>query len=471
MSTHADSIPAPASEHVVAMGAIVALGCGMVAALAGLAMRNVPLALAGGFAASTAFVIMVSADWIDGLLILALSLPLPALYSNDSLRIAAAAPINALFIAGWLLYVGARGRRIHFGTLPVRATALLLGAFFITTLLSPHQVTSLRELINFSVQVALLFAATDLFSRDPRRIDRVIDAFVALAAVCGIAAVAQSIGLIPSDFPRWGTSLFRADLGFGQPNELGLFFATILPLAVHRAATGKSLAARAWGTAAIIATTLGLVATFSRGSWLAVLAGTSVLLFAKDRRFVFKIVVATVIATVLIDVASGGILTDTAQRTLTDWVIEQRAALMLAGVMMFLAHPIIGVGPGGFAIELDTFGAQIPRLFDYLPQPHNAYVQMAAESGIIGLFTFVGFCAACIVVLVRRARRAHQAESSTAEELSLRRALLWSFATACFAGLVVWPFAHGTGQVIMLIAAAGFAVKTSANRDPAASES
>ena len=62
----------------------------------------------------------------------------------------------------------------------------------------------------------------------------------------------------------------------------------------------------------------------------------------------------------VIDVGSGGLLTDTVIRTLDDWVIEQRAALMLAGVLMFLAHPLLGVGPGGYENELERFGISQP---------------------------------------------------------------------------------------------------------------
>ena len=75
-------------------------------------------------------------------------------------------------------------------------------------------------------------------------------------------------------------------------------------------------------------------------------------------------------------------LRDTAERTLTDWVVEQRAALMAAGVLMFLAHPVLGVGPGGFAVELTSFGAQVPELWDYLA---DWYVKETGLQNSIGL--------------------------------------------------------------------------------------
>jgi O-antigen ligase len=135
-------------------------------------------------------------------------------------------------------------------------------------------------------------------------------------------------------------------------------------------------------------------------------------------------------------------------------VLEQRAALVLAGILMFLARPWLGVGPGGFEHNLDRYGAQLPQLWDYLPTPHNAYVQMAAEAGVVGLAAFTILLFALLRILVRRVRATPAADSHTR---GFRRAILWSFGVFCCACMVVWPFAHGTGQAVMIILATGLA--------------
>ena len=47
--------------------------------------------------------------------------------------------------------------------------------------------------------------------------------------------------------------------------------------------------------------------------------------------------------------------------------------------------------------------------------------------------------------------------STPAAEIMLQRALLWSFLTACLIGFAEWPFAHGVGQLILVVAALGYA--------------
>jgi O-antigen ligase len=298
-------------------------------------------------------------------------------------------------------------------------------------------------------------AAADLLGRDPRRSRSLVSLLVVVGGICGVLGVLEMLQVIPGEFPRWGTRFYRAALGLGQPNGLGLFLAALLPLGVHCWNVATRPAQRAVAGFSALAIALGIIATFSRGSWLALMGGTVALLLVGDAWRALRVWLGAAVLALLADLASGGALWDTAQRTLVDWTLEQRAALMYAGLLMFQAHPFVGVGPGGYAESLDEFGPQISALWDYLPTPHNAYVQMAAECGIIGLVALLAFLGAIFRILVRRVREADRDPRVSAEERSLRRALLWSFATACLAGMAMWPFAHGTGQVVMLVAALG----------------
>lgn len=379
--------------------------------------------------------------------------------------------MSAALVAGWradadrraaLAALGALGcgvdeRPPALGRLPLRATAALLGAFALATLFARHPLLAARELLNFAVLLAFLLAATDQLAGDPRAVRRAVLLLVGLGAGCGALGLLETLGVLPGEFPRWGTPFNRAALGFGQPNALALFLAVVLPLAVHLVATAAHRRARLAAAFAAGATGLGLLGTFSRGSWLALAAGSALLLGAKARRLALGAWLGAGLAAVAFDVASGGALRDTVQRSFADPTLAQRAALLLAGVAMFLDAPLLGVGPGGYQEELARVAAQLPQLWDYQATPHNAYVQMAAEAGALGLAAFVFFLARVLRALLRAARGA-----GPGEEAGLRRALLWSFATACSAGLVVWPFAHGTGQAVLLPVALAFALDAAA---------
>jgi len=426
-------------------------GCGAILIAAGAASSNLILAATGAAAIALGLFPMLQAHWVHPLIFMAVSLPLPAVFGNDSIRVAAAAPATALVLVAWLCErtptVAPRLRDPDY-MYCLGSGFVLLAVLSLTAVTAISKGSAVREVLNLAVIFALLPVARDLLVRDVRASHALLKVLTILCGVCGVLAVLETVGILPAAFPRWGTSYFRAALGLGQPNGLGLFFALLLPFVAALTWNETRRLKRTLCLAALAATSAGLFVTFSRGAWVSVIFGSGLLLFAGEWRRVLRIIAGVIVAAVIIDLVSGGGIRDTIERTLTDWVVEQRFGLMLAGLSMFVARPLTGVGPGGFASQLDGFGAQIPSLWDYLPTPHNAYVQMAAESGAAGLIAYL-----CLLLVVGRALvlRARNGGDPVAT------AALWSFGVLCCSGLFIWPFAHGTGQVAMLAMALGLA--------------
>jgi len=63
---------------------------------------------------------------------------------------------------------------------------------------------------------------------------------------------------------------------------------------------------------------------------------------------------------------------------------ELRIRIWKAGLVMFLEHPIVGVGPGQFPT---AYGMSLTRHEAWM-NPHNLLLQIACELGIVGLFAF-----------------------------------------------------------------------------------
>jgi O-antigen ligase len=440
------------------------MGVGVTIAGAGALRSDLPWAAVGGALLAFALVLLVATDWLDGLVLVLLFVPFPPLLSNDALRIATVAPITAAVVFAWLVRRGVAGRPLDVGTLPVRSLALLMLSFAIATVFAASPATSARELLNLAVIFGFLVLVTDRLRERPHRIHDALTLLAAIAGTTGALAVLEMFGMIPGAFTAGQTAFNRAALGFGQPNGLGLFLAVSIPVVVWLAGHGRG-ASRTLGRIALPFALLGLFATFSRGSWLALLAATVILLFVGAGRFVGRVWILGALFIVLVDLATGGAIRERITSTTTDWAVGQRLLLQAVGIVMFLDHPITGVGPGGFAVQLDRYGAQLPALFDYLPTPHNAYIQMAAETGITGLVMWLSFLGAGLVVLLRATRQAVRARRP-AEEVALWRALLWSFAVILLSALLIWPFSHGTGQAVVLLLAAAFALRPTAAPAP-----
>jgi len=80
--------PASAESHLaVALVALAAAGA-LIAGF-GAGVGDLRITAAGGGTAAAGLFLLMAAGWIDPMLVVALSVPLPALYSTPALRIAA----------------------------------------------------------------------------------------------------------------------------------------------------------------------------------------------------------------------------------------------------------------------------------------------------------------------------------------------------------------------------------------------
>ncbi|MFA7165380.1 MAG: O-antigen ligase family protein [Desulfoplanes sp.] len=58
-------------------------------------------------------------------------------------------------------------------------------------------------------------------------------------------------------------------------------------------------------------------------------------------------------------------------------------------IQVFEHNPILGVGVNGFTKGFKSLGLHMPGGLDIIPHPHNVYLQLASETGIVGLGLFL----------------------------------------------------------------------------------
>jgi O-antigen ligase len=452
------------------VGAAAATGFGMAIMLgvSAAAAGVLAPAVVGGTIFAISFVSVVALGWVRPLPLLVLTLPLPALYSTEEFRLPLVLFLAALVVLGWFLG-RARDRRPLFA-LPaaMRPFLALLGAVVLAAIFADEIVPAVRETANFLLFVGLFAVALDAFATQRDAVDSCATWIAVAAAGAGIAAVMETLGLLPGRFPLAGTGFFRAAGGFGWPNELAMFLAVASPWVVYRLRVARGTGARLFALVALGALGLGLAATFSRGSWLAITLSPAVLLLVGRWRFALAYWGVLLLAVLVVDVGTGGALSTRVVGTAQDALVAQRLLLTGAGLLMFQSSPVVGVGPGGFGDALEAFGPQISGLFDFVGSAHNGYVHVAAEMGVVGLFAFLFLVVSTWVTLFRGARRArHASDEDGPRRHALLCALLWSFTAACIVSGFEWPFAHGVGELIVLVAAAGHVLARGVATGPA----
>lgn len=452
MSAGAASRTRMPADVVVAALAALAVGWGVVLLLPGVTTGRVDWLLAGGLAAGAGVFTALVAGWLDDLALLILAVPLPALLSTDAVRVSAPLLASVLVVGAWALRRPGPGRPLRLGSLPVLPGVALLAAMGVSTLGAAEPGAAVRELANVTLLAALLVAATDALAGRPDRVVRLAWVLAGAGGAAGLAGGLEAVGILPGTYALFGSSLFRAGGGFGQPNGLGMFLALCVPFVAFTWTTARPGGPRVAAGVLGMCLGVGLVSTFSRGSWVTVVLAPAALLLVGDWRTVLRFALLAALGAVIVDVASGGAVSGRVLASLEDPSALQRLALMGAGGLMALDHPLLGVGPGGFGVALEEYGLLVPGLWDFVPSAHNAYIHMAAETGLLGLLPYLVLVGTVGWRLLMRAREVRRGAEGV-----LARCLLWAWATAVVLGLFEWTLVHGAAQVILLVVAMGMA--------------
>ena len=300
------------------------------------------------------------------------------------------------------------------------------------------------------------------------------------ALVCSAALVAAmtlvQVAIGNPDLQFGGLAGVEEGHIFGEVSELRPtgplsdpnYFARILILAFPPAALlgvgRRSRAERAAYVAAAAVIALGILATYSRGGMLT-LAFACLLLVLAGRLRINRITVMVALAS-LVALAP----TPVGQRFLTieslvssdagppDASSAKRQQLIAVGWRIFTDHPIAGVGIGNFGSHYqayaDVVGMSAP---EYTPlgvrqYPHSLYLELAVETGLVGLLVFAGAMLLIFTTLYRaRAALLARGESGHA-------AMVVAIAIAVAGYLLASVFLHHTGVQRYFWLVVGFAI-------------
>ncbi len=226
----------------------------------------------------------------------------------------------------------------------------------------------------------------------------------------GFASVAEATGHLVATDRHQGP---LEDPNFwGQYLVLGLPFGCAL---VHR-----SVRAGRWWPAAghlvvVLLLLVGNYLTGSRGALIAALVALGVWVVASGPRVRRRALQAVpVLLAVMLIPGVGNRLLDVGSAfeeipayAKDPSLVERAAAQQIAGTM-FLDRPVFGSGPSTFAHEIYEYASRSPDLLiGVTTAPHNLYLQIAAEAGVVGLFgwlaMYLGICGLAVRSVLRLA--------------------------------------------------------------------
>ena len=335
---------------------------------------------------------------------------LPSLLQADRLR----AFLRALWITE-------RARCLLFLTLIAYLLFVCLSLAVAT-----DRVATAKEIVKWC-EVLALVALSATYLRTAWQVRMVIWAIIG-------ATVAESL----LGYIQWVASAGQAGSGsdgmrvfgtFGQPNPYAGFLNFGLVLALALVFFGHNVRERwaAGGASALLIGAQTLAA--SRGALLGLIVALVAMVVVGWRRERQAALIAAVGAPLLVIGWITRIIPARIQRAILDQVrindalsgtvtaanfsTVERIAHWIAGVRMFLAHPLLGVGAGNYNAAYPRYA--LPEWPDALGHAHDYYINAAAETGALGCAAFLALTSATFYLgwrTVQQVRAYAAAESS-----------------------------------------------------------
>jgi len=370
-----------------------------------------------------------------------------------------------------LLGVGLAALGIHCGQrrlLPAtpldRPLLVLFGAFLLATLFSPNVTNSLLSYRKLWLVGAVFVVFSFLLDR--RGAEGTIKLFVIVASLVavygiiqhftGIDLAKQLVGKPAALDPFWfGRQEGFRTKGF-HPSGISYAHNLLFPLSIMTAwvfspsLSWKQRLALGCGWAAMI---FALLFSLTRGVWVAYVIVLVLLGVVRGGKVLAGVLGGVVLLSGLLLSAGPGVR----ERAWKAFDLKEnlgRSQIWLANLDMVKDRPLFGWGYGNYRKFREPYYQRYPEA-NHSGHAHNSFLQIAVDSGLVGLTAFLAF----FVVLLRTGWQAYQRLPPTAEPLRSFALGAWlSIIGFLIGGLTQHNF--GDAEVVIVMwAMAGFMAK------------
>jgi O-antigen ligase len=324
-----------------------------------------------------------------------------------------------------------------------------LAAVMLSLLAATSRPQALKEVVKWA-EVIVVVSATLWLVRSVARVRLLAWLLIASSISEAILGYIQWI-LARGDAGPGGADI-RVFGTFAQPNPFAAYLNFGLILALSLVIFGRDARER-WLAGAAGAITLGaLVLAGSRGALLGLLAALVIMLIVGFRLERPALIAAATGVPVVLVAWFGHLIpsrietrllesvrvADLSTITSANFSTQERLAHWVAGLRMFAAHPLIGVGAGNYNDAYSQY-ANVAIWPEALGQAHNYYINAAAETGLVGLIAFLFLVATLLYAGWRASGGSLRARRQ--RELGSREVLTRAFAIG-FLGILIAVCVH-----------------------------
>lgn len=335
----------------------------------------------------------------------------------------------------YTLFLTIKKEYAPFQSNPLVVPVLLFSFWSLSSLFNSINIqVSLRYYPFFFSQIALFFLTIYLipaipplskggrgdFQEEVSFIERLLNVLIIVSTISAFIGILQFFGLdyehgikfsIPKKLPD-KTAIYST---YGNPNFMSSFLIAVVPVAlINLWYYFDDIKKRYKYSIAVFILILCILISRTKGAWLGLFVSIIVLLIliVRNRSLMpsrdlkkylkFSAVVIAVLAivtagiTLMLPVGSNPIIAELSPITRSHLTIKGRELMWGTTFNMIKDNPIIGIGVNTFRLNYQHYqGAFLKENPEYIPylgsaeSPHNQYLEIASEQGIIGLLLFL----------------------------------------------------------------------------------
>ncbi|HEY65502.1 MAG TPA: O-antigen ligase family protein [Caldilineae bacterium] len=235
-----------------------------------------------------------------------------------------------------------------------------------------------------------------------------------------------------------GTQLFRVRGTLGSDTALAHWLELSLPVLFSLLLAETSLRRSLWWLFTLVMGVIAMVLTFTRGGWLGLTAGMSLVVLLNLRRLLryprlFAVMTITLVLMALAATPFASLIWERLTASAED-TISVRVNLNRAALQVIQDHPITGIGLGNFPWVAPDYGVGYSWPSEGAEHKvHNLYLALAAEGGVPALLLFL----CLLAVAFARARQVRDDQDETTI-VAVARGIWAGNIAVLIHGLVAW---------------------------------
>ena len=275
-------------------------------------------------------------------------------------------------------------------------TLILLNlAMYLSTFVATDIRTTVTHSIRFTMYIFIFYCISYKTTAKDHRI--LFNTFISLATLSGIYTVIQLIYTI-----HLGYSIdksIRMSSFLENPNNLAAYSILAFFIVIILLISTKKLAYKLFYGLSSVLLLINIMFSQSRNALIAIVIGAFIIAVLYDKRFIILSFILPVIFLIIPSIRSRVFqIFDMSQNS-------SRFKIWNIDWLMIKDYPLAGIGYENFSVQYPLYTAKNPNFIvenGYIAiHPHNIFLKIQTELGIIGSILFISFIIATIITLYK----------------------------------------------------------------------